>query len=67
MSPEMDIQTLVVLGCQALARADGRVALFFDTVQRGPIALEVNQERIDGIRKALVDAETLLRQNVGHA
>ena len=63
---ERDIRTLTVLGSQVVARADGRVAIAFQTQQCGPIALEVNLQAIQILRSDLAKAEAILR-NQGNA
>jgi hypothetical protein len=62
-----DLPTLSVAGSQTLARADGRVAILLDTIERGPIAFEVSLATIGILRQELSKAETLLRQQPGKA
>ena len=55
--------TVMVIGSQPLVRPDGRNAILLDTLELGPIAFEVNQKSIDGLRLAIGAAETHLRQS----
>jgi hypothetical protein len=57
-----DRPTVQLLGSQALARPDGRAALLLNTDRFGPIAFEVDQQRIDALRRDLTIAEQFLRQ-----
>jgi hypothetical protein len=59
-----DVTTVTVVGSQAMARPDGRAAIRLDTRELGPIAFEVDQRAIDALRKAIVSAETHLRQSI---
>lgn len=58
-----DLQTLIVIGCAAAARPDGRVSIRFETQELGPIAIEVSEQSIAWLRGALSAAETHLRQS----
>jgi hypothetical protein len=57
--------TLTVLRSEAMGRADGRVSILLTTKEKGPIAFEVDQQAIDGLRQHLAIAEHLLRQTIG--
>jgi hypothetical protein len=57
--------TVTVLGSQALARPDGRVAIGLETRELGAIAFAVDQRSIDELRRDLSAAEQLLRQPTG--
>ena len=59
--------TVTVIAAQAVATADGRVALALTTKEQGTIAFEVTLEIIAGIRAKLTEAEAVLRHDVGHA
>jgi hypothetical protein len=62
-----DFVTTQLLGCQSLARPDGRVALRLDTDRLGAIAFEVDRERIAILRKALSEIEQFLNGTEGGA
>src|SRR6266542_2629776 len=53
---------VILLGSQALARPDGRAALMLLTDRLGSIAFEVDQQRIETLRRDLAIAEQYLRQ-----
>lgn len=63
---ERTVRTLIVLQSQVMARADGRVAIRLDTQQES-IALELDLDKIELLRRELAQAETLLRQRSGKA
>lgn len=56
------LKTVTVLGSQAVARPDSRAAIVLATTELGPIAFEVTQRAIDGLREQLSIAEEFLRQ-----
>lgn len=64
---ERDIDTAIVRGTRVVGRADGRVAIQLEFLNRESIALELTLERIQLLRKELALAETLLRQRPGTA
>jgi hypothetical protein len=59
-----DYQSVTVLGCQALARPDGRVALMLNTDQWGPIAFDVSPQIIEALQKDLAIAEQYLLRDI---
>jgi hypothetical protein len=61
-SNPVTVQTVTVLGSQALAHPDGRCAILLETRELGPIAFEVNQGAIDSLRLNLTEAEQMFRQ-----
>jgi hypothetical protein len=62
-----ELNTVTVLGSNAVGRPDGRVAIRLVTKEVGSIAFEVDQHAIDTLRKDLRAAEKLLRQKPGRA
>lgn len=56
-----ELRTVTVLGSQAVARPDSRAAIVLATTELGPIAFEVDQRAIDGLRQQLSIAEQFLR------
>ena len=64
---ERDIDTVTVLGSQAVARADGRVAIVLTTKEKGPIAFEVTAQTIGVLMKDLAFLDAILRQQTGQA
>lgn len=60
-SETSDYRTVMLLGSQALGRPDGRAALMLYTEQLGAIAFELDQQRIDALRRDLAIAEQYLR------
>jgi hypothetical protein len=60
-----DFVTTQLLGCQPLARPDGRVALRLDTDRLGAIAFEVDRERVAMLRNTLSDIEQFLDRTEG--
>ena len=61
--PAREIPTVTVVGSNTVARADGRTAIVLETMERGPIAFEVNLQNIELLRRQLTVAETVLRQS----
>jgi hypothetical protein len=62
MAPnEITVQTVTVLGSQALAQPDGRCGILLETRELGLIAFEVNQQAIDALRQNLAEAEQMFR------
>ena len=59
-----DLKTLRVEGVTAAATADGRVALLLHLKDQ-TIGLEMNQQRVDEMRKQLAAIETFLRRKTG--
>lgn len=57
-----DVLTVIVTGSQAMVRPDGRAAIRLETLS-GPIAFEVDQRAIDGLRQAMAAAEAHLLQS----
>lgn len=57
-----DLLTVVVTGSQAMVRPDGRAAIRLETLS-DPIAFEVDQRAILGLRQAIVAVETHLQQS----
>jgi hypothetical protein len=55
-----ELPTLHVLGSSTAATPDGRVAIVFQT-KDGPIAFEVDERAIAGLRREIAAAESLLR------
>jgi hypothetical protein len=62
-SDTSDEITVTVLRSRALGRADGRVAIWLETKELGPIAFEVDARAIAALRGDLAAAESLLRQS----
>jgi hypothetical protein len=58
-----DVKTVTVLGFQPMVRPDGRAAIRIETRELGPIAFEVDERAIEGLRQAIASAETHLRQS----
>jgi hypothetical protein len=58
-----DVKTVTVIGSQPMVRPDGRAAIRIETREFGPIALEVNERAIEGLRQAISVAEAHLRQS----
>jgi hypothetical protein len=56
------VQTVTIIGTQALIRPDGRAAIRLKTKEMGSIAFEVDQRAIDWLRNVIATAETHLRQ-----
>ncbi len=57
-----DFRTVMLLGSQVLARPDGRVALMLLTDRLGSIAFEIDQQRVETLRRDLATAEQYLLQ-----
>lgn len=61
------VKTVTVLGSQPMVRPDGRAAIRLETREFGPIAFEVDERAIEGLRQAISAVETHLRQRPGKA
>jgi hypothetical protein len=62
-----EIPTIKIQSSQAVARADGRVAIVLVGQGVGPIAFEVTLETIPLLRAEISKAEQALRQHTGNA
>ena len=58
-----DVKTVTVAGSQAMSRPDGRVAIRLETLELGPIAFEVTEQAIAGLRLAIAACETHLQRS----
>jgi hypothetical protein len=58
-----DLETLTVTESETLVSPDGRAAIRLETLERGPIAFEVNLEAIVSLRQALARAEQHIQQS----
>jgi hypothetical protein len=62
-----DYQTITVTGSFSAARPDGRYAIVLDTLEAGPIALEVNDITLKALRRELNAIEAMMKQPGGNA
>lgn len=66
-APSGEYVTVQVRRIWTAATADNQIALVLDLAQSEPIAIELDQQKINALREKLVDAELFLSQQGGNA
>jgi hypothetical protein len=63
--PGTPVAVATVLNSEVVGRSDGRVAIVLVTKELGPVGFEVDQRIVGALRRDLIAAERLLRQQSG--